>query len=126
MFTSRSDLFPLPNGKDWLLKDRPTTWVGDDFEVTSSVGTTTDFSSIPKLMRWYAAPATGKHRWAAVPHDKGYRDNPLNWPRKKWDELYRDIARSEGTRPAKAKVLYTGLRLFGWAAWNKHRSNDGN
>ena len=51
---------PVDMTAGWALVDLP-------------VGTTTDFASVPRWAWWFAPPASGRHRLAALIHDRLYQ-----------------------------------------------------
>jgi hypothetical protein len=91
------------DGEEWIV---PAKFVGD-------------LSSIPFFLRWLI-PKTilGKSPWL---HDYLYRMPLPDVDRKKADFLFYTGAIDEGMKPWKAEVMYRGLRLGGWASWNKYR-----
>lgn len=82
-------------------------------------GFVTDFASVPRVF-WGLIPPYGKHTRAAVVHDWLYAMGEV--PRIQADGIFRRIMRECGVGRAKRWTMYLALRLFGWAAWRKHRS----
>ncbi len=84
-------------------------------------GFKTDFASIPRLLWWIFPPATGKHRRAAVVHDYLYRYQEL--PRKQSDDAFLELMFNDGVNWFSRYIIYLGVRIGGWYAWNKRCFN---
>lgn len=94
----------------------------DGLRITIPAGTLTDFSSIPWfgrfLVRWSKVDIAG------VVHDWLYQTAFTS--RARADEIWRLVAIA-GEHHANAFQGWTGwlaLRVSGWSAWNRHRSQD--
>ena len=81
----------------------------------------TDFASIPWIMRWWRDGSIGPQRVAGYFHDWLYSSQSI-YSRKESDRIFRMVIqgldssrRSFFTRWA----MWSGLRLFGWFAWNR-------
>ena len=115
-FHSTMQLHPMFNGSEWLT----TEWFGVETPtdlVFIPKGFIFDFASIPRSL-WFAlgSPATGKHRRAAFVHDWLYASQKVD--RSKADTLFLEIMKNDGVSFIKRRLLYTGVRVGGWAAWN--------
>jgi hypothetical protein len=88
--------------------------------VTIPVGFVTDFTSIPKLVRW-RLDVMGKHACAALIHDWFYRcgnwDDGTEVDRGEADRVLRDSADDLGVGWRDRWLLYSGVRAGGWASW---------
>ena len=82
----------------------------------------TDFASVPRIF-WRILPPWDRYTPAAIVHDYRYYTNGLT--RKQADaEFYRN-ARDLSTPLWQAVMLYLGVRIGGWVAWNKYRRDRG-
>lgn len=81
-------------------------------------GFETDFASVPRGL-WNIFPPFGKYTPAAVLHDYLYRFSKLT--RKRCDEIFLECMTALGVPYIKRYLMYWGLRVGGWAAWNSYR-----
>lgn len=97
-------------------------------------GTTTDFASVPRLLRGVVSKV-GLHTRAAIVHDALYRrpenrrvlatvevPSPTHHheiSRRDADDLLRAIARQSGASRVTAWMLWRAVRLFGRRAWQQ-------
>ena len=115
------------DGKTWRLA-APFEFMS---EVTESVidipdGFLTDFASIPRVL-WAALPPTGPYGKAAVVHDYLYQTMDATThlvTRKEADQVLKEGMEVLGIGRVTRFAIYAGVRLGGWAAWNKHRKSD--
>ena len=103
-----------------LLEDHTETWNGRTFIVPA--GFESDGVSTPRFL-WSSIspkihPATLR---GGIDHDYLYREQPEGWTRKDADKLFFDVIREDGLSPVRARLAYTGLRIFGSKAWNENR-----
>ena len=90
-------------------------------------GQSTDFASIPRLLRFIFTPRGSKrwpYGWAAVIHDELYRKQQINGKaitRKYADQVFREAMLVSGVPMWLAKTFYRTLRLTGKRAWNKNK-----
>ena len=87
-------------------------------------GFPTDFASIPRGL-WNILPPVGKYDAAAVCHDKLYRDGAVNGTpidRGTADRVLREAMEASGVGRVQRWLIYSGLRIGGWAVWNRYRS----
>jgi hypothetical protein len=108
------------NGPEWVM-------AGKGFE--------TDFGSIPRFLWWLPSfHPNGRFRRAYVIHDKLYQEPViLNRSaegvvsvrichRDEADEILLEAITVLGANWVAKRLIYRGVRLGGWHAWNKHRS----
>lgn len=99
--------------KDFVVSNGMAQWTVD-------AGFTTDFASVPRVLRRIAGPLDGLE--AAVFHDWLYAEGML--PRKTADRMYYGLLRAKQIHPLprwRAWAMYRGVRVGGWAAWRVHR-----
>lgn len=104
----------------WVL-ERGLAYMGwiDGFDVPE--GFVTDFASVPRLL-WGLFPPYGRHTRAAVVHDWLYATGEVS--RADADGIFRRIMRECGVGRVRRWIMYAALRLFGWAAWRRHRRSN--
>ena len=78
----------------------------------------TDLASIPQLL-WNILPPIGAYDAAAVVHDYLYLNNGLN--RKQADDVLNEAMSDLEVEAWKRYLIYAGVRVGGWVAWNKYR-----
>jgi len=83
-------------------------------------GFTTDGASVPKYLR-NIFPHGGRKFAPAVLHDLLYRSVDHNFSREEADKLFLDAMVFNGVGNIEAKVLYLGVKYFGFLTWNKIR-----
>ncbi len=86
----------------------------------------TDFASIPRLL-WslVGSPAGGRYRRAAVLHDYLYAHGAALWlKRSEADAVFREAMLVSGVTPAKARIIYYGVRIGGWITWRRYRKQE--
>ena len=95
------------------------------------VGFITDFASVPRLL-WNVLPPTGKYGKAAVIHDYLYQTRGLSSlpgralvSRADADNVLMEGMTVLGVRWSQRWAVYSGIRLGGWAAWNRYRRELG-
>lgn len=125
----------LPDGFHWEMYESFTYHIGaiDGPEfVMIGRGFVTDFASIPRGLWNLWPPAAGKHSKAAVVHDCLYKTGYVNVT----DGSIRHVNRGEADRIFKEamevarvnwfsrQMIYSGVRVGGRGAWNKHRNAD--
>jgi hypothetical protein len=114
----------LASGKRELLAELRRQSCGASVVVPK--GFRTDFSSIPFwarfVVRWSRVDVAGVvHDWC---YHLGLRDESGKPSRALSDKVWRDIAQRGDSKAnaLQAWVCWTGLRLGGWIAWNRHRA----
>ena len=82
-------------------------------------GFPTDLGSIPRGARNLAQSTDAPE--AFVVHDWNYQTGQVT--RAEADNILHEMLKSRVSWFSQ-KLIYTGVRLGGWVAWNKHREND--
>jgi hypothetical protein len=82
-------------------------------------GFVTDFASVPRLPLAFLLTGDSAHE-AAVVHDFLYSRGLVT--REMADAVFREAAKVSGEPGWKSWLLFLGVRLGGWVAWNDHRS----
>jgi len=100
---------------------RPMTFAvrGMLFHVAS--GFETDFASIPRLL-WRVLPPWGRYGRGAILHDYLYRTAKVT--RLEADRCFLEQMAADGVGRARRWVIYAGLRVGGWKAWNAIRKRQ--
>lgn len=117
-FTSALIVSPLPNGRNWRLMRSFTYHIGNrnsKFVVKVPKYFETDFASVPQFL-WFWMPYWGRYGKAAVIHDRLYQTHQVS--RKMSDLIFYEAMVVGGTPKWKARLMYWGVRLGGWAAWH--------
>lgn len=111
---------PLPDGLRWRTLE-PLTYECDTGEhITVPAGTVTDFASVPRVL-WNIIPPIGPYVRAAVIHDYLYarhRAGDDSRERDEVDSIFFEAMVDSGMAAWKARVLWLGVRMGGWSAWN--------
>lgn len=96
----------------------------DRTEYRIPVGFETDGGSVPRPLWWWIPPFGDDAESAYVLHDRLYKDAELydGMTRGKADELLRQAAIAEGLPPARARVIWLGVRSGGWIPWRRYRT----
>jgi hypothetical protein len=84
-------------------------------------GFVTDLASVPRLPLAFLLTGDTAHE-AAVVHDFIYSRAPV--PRDMADKVFKEAALVSGVPAWRANLMYAGIRLGGWMAWNDHRRNS--
>lgn len=84
-------------------------------------GFVTDLASVPRLPLVFLL-AGGTADEAAVVHDFIYSRAPV--PRDVADKVFKEAALVSGVPAWRANLMYAGIRLGGWMAWDNHRNGD--
>lgn len=110
------------DGRDWKVTKGFRYWhddgtlAGRTFVVPA--GFTTDFASVPRFF-WRLFPPTGKYGKASVIHDFCYRTGIVS--RRAADAIFFDAMRHLGVRFPTRYLMWSAVRVFGWAAYRKAR-----
>lgn len=126
----------------YILKaDDQLTWraEGHEWEIRIPSGFVYDGASNPPwLWSWTGIAPDGLHRKAALYHDFIYRfagqlprgsffkdGKPLAhvWTRKQADKLFATVLRWCDVDAGKRRMMYLGVRVAAWRAWNKATGN---
>ncbi len=133
-FTTRLEVTPLDDGRRWRLIRTFKYYEGSDcygLRISVPSGFVTDFASSPRLL-WPIVSPWGKWGKAAVLHDYLYQ-NKGHWDWRPWGEpnhesfipccreyadyIFLEAMEVLGVAPWRRKLMYWGVRLFGWLAW---------
>ncbi len=90
-------------------------------------GFITDGASIPKFFWSIIGGPLGPYAPAAVVHDRCYKTPPFfhhRYTRKKSDYVFYEALGVLEVPWWKRKVMYAGVRIGGWRAWNRYRKKD--
>lgn len=122
-FTSILLVSPLADGKTWVLMREFGYGVGIERstdQIILPVGFETDFASIPRLF-WAILPKWGKYGNAAVIHDWLYWEQQR--PRAAADAVLLEGMVVLGVSTLVRYIIYSAVRLFGWAAWYRNQAD---
>lgn len=111
----------LPDGRTIRLREpyRRVVWCdGRRFEVVVPEGFESDLASIPRIFRGLLGQR-GRFNRAALVHDWLYSSG--RYSRRTADRVFRAIMEQDGVPTWKIVVMYPGVRVGAWVAWNKHR-----
>jgi hypothetical protein len=78
-------------------------------------GFVTDFASVPRLPLAFLLTGDSAHE-AAVVHDFLYQRQEI--PRQMADAVFEEAAKVSGEPGWKSWLMWAGVRLGGWVAWN--------
>ena len=123
-FTTPLDIRALDDGKTFQVVNPFRYRIGDVKSkniITVPEGFKTDFASVPRIL-WNILPPWGKYGKAAVLHDYLYYSGMFE--RKECDKIFLEAMKELGVGWIARKTIYSGVRIGGWIAWNKHRKND--
>lgn len=96
---------------------------GERREIIVPAGEITDFASSPPRL-WGLFPPIGEGiTEGSIVHDHLYKD-PGKFTRAECDEIFFQIMLAMGTRKARARIGYWGVRMGGWVAWGNYRRAD--
>lgn len=102
-----------------LMKGIRGKWNGLNYRVPK--GFESDGISTPSILWPVISPPVHPHTIrAGIVHDWLYRHQPKKWTREDADKLFEAMCEEDGLSPIKAKLAYTGLRLFGEKAWDEN------
>jgi len=130
----------MPDGRRWKLIRTFVYEVGSkgsDKKIEVPAGFVTDFASSPPAI-WWLIPPWGKYGKAAILHDylylnhrylaqaQSFREeraagralNPKRVTREYADNVFREAMTVLGVAPWRVKLMYWGVRCFGWLAWH--------
>ena len=118
-FTSALIVTPIQDGRRWKLVKSFSYHVGSQhsrFVIKVPRGFVTDFASVPQFL-WGWLPSWGKYGKAAILHDYIYQTHLTE--RSIADSIFYEAMLISGTRLLRAKLMYYGVRLFGWLVWGR-------
>jgi hypothetical protein len=78
-------------------------------------GFVTDFASVPRIPLAFLLTGDSAHE-AAVVHDWLYREKTVS--RKTADAVFREASGASGEPGWKSWLMWAGVRVGGWMAWN--------
>lgn len=87
-------------------------------EVSVPPGFVTDLASVPRLPFVYLL-AGGTAKKAAVVHDYLYREQCCS--RRDADSVFEEAMRASGQPWWRRKLMWAGVRLFGWLPYRDHQ-----
>ena len=123
--------FKLVPGSEKVILQSPLKYqIPDNFPVkelrgvviTADTGFISDLASIPRLFL-NVIKKLGKHRMAAVIHDKGYVD-PGELAKWIWDLIFLYAMIETGVIMIKSQTMYRAVKYGGYFAWRSHRKQD--
>ena len=84
-----------------------------------------DGASIPRFLWWLFTPFSPETIDAAIPHDYAYRNQKwwrsLGYSKKDADIMMNLIMIEREVSGWKRRLIYAGLRAFGWIGWNESK-----
>lgn len=101
--------------------DKDIAYISDGgYEITVKAGATTDGASIPKPLKFlFAQLSNPKISVPAAFHDQLYKTHGGGlFTQKQSDMIFREALQAAGVPDWKANMMYRGLRLAGFIAWN--------
>ncbi len=122
-FTTPLDLQADDDGETFTLLSEFIYELGSDPNrvIVVPKGFVTDFASVPQLF-WNILPPWGTYGKAAVLHDWLYKTQEFS--RKFSDDLLLEGMKVLGVTAWKRNVIYWGVRIGGWMAWNEHKKEN--
>lgn len=88
--------------------------------VVVPAGFDTDYASVPRVF-WSIYPPDGSYTEAAIIHDWLYWEQPPQLSRKQCDQVFLEGMAALGVPWHRRRIIYSSVRLGGWAAWNKNK-----
>lgn len=122
VFPEKPAIRPL-EGSDYELGQKfvfhATVACAWDVEVRVKPGFRTDGASIPRLLwRVFGSPYDPDIFAAAIGHDALYRGEIV--PRRDADAAFLYMMAKHGVRKRRRRLIWLGVRLFGWITWLSH------
>jgi hypothetical protein len=118
-FTTPAQVELLPSFKFKLLAEfvyHEGALSSDINIITVPAGFVTDLASIPRIF-WNIMPPDGEYAKASIIHDYMYSKHLFH--RKHCDEILYEAMGVLGVQTWKKYIIYSAVRMFGWAAWNR-------
>lgn len=84
-------------------------------------GTVTDFASVPRIPLAFLLAGDEAHE-AAVVHDYLYSKGIVT--RSMADAIFREAMGAMGEPAWRSALMWAGVRMGGWIAWNEHRTQN--
>ena len=116
-FTSPLIVTIMPDGRRGKLFRSFIYHIGSKYSsnfITVPAGFVTDFASSPFFV-WSFIPPWGRYSKAAVVHDYIYQTKCRT--RKEADDIFYEAMLVLGVPEWKAKLMYSGVRIFGLIPW---------
>lgn len=113
---------PLPDGEFWELLEDGTYETGFGL-LTIRCGFKFNFASIPRWARWFASPATGKHRMAALLHDYLYSYHYVSQFRA--DGMFRAQMKIDGVPFHVYYIMWLAVRIGGGKPYSEGSEDAG-
>jgi len=122
----------IPIGKKIFRVAEPFEYHGRAFKILVPKGWVTDLTSKPQIFFWIKKE--GAHTPASIIHDwmyaKGYilseGDIQIPISRRTADRIYNEAMKKLDVPRLRRKQIYWGIKLIGFASWNKYRHKDSN
>ena len=90
-----------------------------DREIRVPAGFVTDYASVP-IGLWNILPTVGKTDRAAIVHDFLYAVNGVS--RGVADAVFAEALDVCGVAAWRRRIMYLGVRVGGWKAWHRYRT----
>ena len=117
-FTSDLIVTPMADGRKWKLFKEFSYHLGSEYSndyIHVPSGFITDFASVPWFL-WAFLPSWGKYGKSAVLHDYIYQTHCKT--RREADSIFYEAMLVSGTKHWKARLMYYGVRIFGFLSWH--------
>lgn len=121
-FVSNVCIMPFHNYKYHTCED--IDFYVNDRLITIPYFFETDLASIPRILWIFASPAHSSFMRPAIAHDWFYKES-CEFNRAEADLIFYHMLRREGVGFFHAKMMYWGVRTFGWMFFNAGRCHDG-
>ncbi len=107
----------------WQLKE-PLVYIdrNRDIQITVPKDFIFDFASVPRLLTNIFPKSGARYDRASCLHDWLYATKRFS--RKISDQIFFEAMLSDRVPKWKAKLMYFGVRIGGWYAWEKHTKKD--
>ena len=113
MFNQASEQLELKrSGKDRIL-DEAVIWTDGDTKIIVPIGFSTDYASIPNVLKPITSNDDFRIVRPAIVHDYLYRSTQPKQTRKQADKIFYKALRYEGVGWFKAQLMYYGVRIGG-------------
>lgn len=123
-FVGTIELDVIPGNADLWLVGTPFSYVSDKNGIIDiPKGLPTDLASTPRII-WNIYPPFGLYIGAAIVHDDLYFRAPFD--RITCDGILLEAMKAEGVSWITRSIIYSQVRMWGWAAWNEHRKEKAN
>jgi len=120
-FDGTAKLSQMTDGRRWIVDETFTYHNGPELSIVVPAGFETDLASVPRVL-WAIFPPFGTYTDAAIVHDVLYQKHTLG--RAICDGIFLEAMRVKLTPAWKRYILWTAVRLFGWAVFNRKRNHE--